>query len=138
MQKLLTKNYRMMTFVICGIHRKGYIYVCCFEGLQGPASAYIYRLLIYSPFHGTAKRLRNAYEMDLIKKTTACGRGLLYEQKYMQLLLPYAMHIQKRQNVHVNTYYKLALALPQLYNWSLSMLLWSDVLICNINLGEVM
>ena len=104
MLKLITKNYRMKAFVIFGVHRKGTfscqlafaVYVCCFEGLQGPACAYIYRLPIYSPSHGTGRRLRNAYEMDLIQKTTACGRRLLHEQKYMQLLFPYAMHIQKR------------------------------------------
>ena len=32
------------------------VYVYCFEGLQGPAWAHTYTLLIYSPFCGTTRR----------------------------------------------------------------------------------
>ena len=80
----------MEAFVICGVHRKEYIqtfscqlafavYVCCSEGLQGPACDYSYTLLIYCPFRGTASR-----EPFLLGYKTLMKCTLLRQQQHVE------------------------------------------------------
>ena len=89
MLKLITKNYRLEAFVICGVHRKKSmtfscqlafaVYVCCSEGLQGPACDYSYTLLIYCPFRGTASR-----EPFLLGYKTLMKCTLLRQQQHVE------------------------------------------------------
>ena len=107
----------MKAFVIFGVHIEKVIFrrflvnlllQCTSAVLGGPTGAHL-RIYIYTPYifsfswncekGAISSWLRNASETDLIQETTACGRRLLHEQKYMQLLLPYAKHING-QNLH--------------------------------------
>ena len=91
------------------------VYVCCFEGLQGPACAITDTLLIYSPFRGAARREPFLLGYETLMKCTLLRKQQHVEGDYCMNkntcnCYCYRLCLTDRTYTSKYVYYKLALA----------------------------